>query len=293
MEEEKEKSNKDAASLLHKDTPLQSLRSYQGDVAEIIKKQNESVATIATKEKVRQEEQKETVPRKALSRNLPVSIFTLLLSLLLIGGSYLAIFFVFKFIQNQPESQILSETALIPFSSRATISGATRENLGSELSELLDTGVVLVQLEKLDGKQISTSKELLNLLGARAPSTLERNLTKEFALGTHTSVTDKTFFLILRTQEFGAAFSGLLDWESAMREGLTFLDTKIESTSTPYAWKDLIIKNKDVRALVNQEGDDDIVLAYTFLDKNTILIANNLSGLSELTNIYASRTIAR
>ena len=58
-----------------------------------------------------------------------------------------------------------------------------------------------------------------------------------------------------------------------------------------FSWKDLIIKNKDTRALVDEAGQAR--MAYTFLDKNTILITNNLSAIGDITSIYVSRSVVR
>jgi hypothetical protein len=53
----------------------------------------------------------------------------------------------------------------------------------------------------------------------------------------------------------------------------------------------MIIKNKDTRGFVNEKGKSKI--AYTFLDKNTILITNNISVIGDISSIYASRSVAR
>lgn len=66
---------------------------------------------------------------------------------------------------------------------------------------------------------------------------------------------------------------------------------KIPMKPEIFSWKDIIVKNKDTRALVNAKNQSKI--AYTFLDKNTILITNNLSAIGDLSFIYASRAVAR
>lgn len=58
-----------------------------------------------------------------------------------------------------------------------------------------------------------------------------------------------------------------------------------------WSWKDLIVKNKDTRALVNDK--EEVKISYTFLDKNTILITNSLSTIGDLSIIYTSKSVAR
>jgi hypothetical protein len=95
--------------------------------------------------------------------------------------------------------------------------------------------------------------------------------------------------VIITVNDYGSAFSAMLDWEGNMEKDLSFLNT---ATSTEvFAWKDIIIKNKDTRGLVNQ--NDESRITYTFLDKNTILIVGDISVIGEISSAYASRSVAR
>ena len=76
----------------------------------------------------------------------------------------------------------------------------------------------------------------------------------------------------------------------------TSTTTKVVSLQPPtvkdiFNWKDLIIKNKDTRGLVNQKNQAKI--AYTFLDKNTILITDSLGAIGDMSGAFASRSVAR
>ncbi len=297
MNEGEEKQNNDVAArdLLHNKSKLQSLRTYQGDVAEAIKSQNESVASITIKEKVR--DQKEAPP--APKRNVPVNFMKLVLALLLIAGSVSAGLFVWKMVTREPVPEVHVETAIISFTKISPVSGLTAANIVGELDRAsADTnGVTLLKLSDREGQPIEKADSMLKSLGVSAPSILLRNLSGEYAVGSYVAQ-DKSssYFIILRARDFGVAFSGLLEWEGSMINDLSFFDTRVQGTTTPQAtftWKDTIIKNKDVRALANVADSGDALLAYTFLDKNTILITNSLSSLPELSSIYASRSMAR
>src|SRR3989344_1995973 len=71
----------------------------------------------------------------------------------------------------------------------------------------------------------------------------------------------------------------------------TTLSVKIPMKLDSFIWKDMIVKNKDTRALINQKNQAKI--AYTFLYKNTILITSSLSSIGDIYTIYASRSIVR
>ncbi len=289
MADEKEQSEqKSAADLLHTKRPLQPLRTYQGDVAEAIKSQNESVATIAIKEKLKKEEREPIKDSK--TSNFPVSMVTVFLGLILLAGSVFAILFVFRAVQSGPQTQTVLPEEIIPTNSRANLLGINKENILVELQKISGTGVVVVDLQTIDGAKIENVADFLKLMQAEPPSGFVRNL-QDFVLGVYFSESGKSPFLILRTKEFGLAFSGLLEWEDRMRSDLSFFERK--KLDAYYVWRDLIIKNKDVRALANLEDSDDFILAYTFLDKETILITNSPSAIADMSALYASRAVAR
>lgn len=294
MEGEEENKKEDVASLLHNKSKLQSLRTYQGDVADIIKSQNESVASITIKEKIRDEQEAPKVEKP----NVGVSFVTLLMTLLLIGGSAVAILFVWRVLVNEQSPQIQIETEIISANNTVAISLITKSGLASELQKAsLQMGVVLLKLHDTKGEPIDSATTFFDLLGIELPSLLLRNLRGEFALGTHSSQNQiPAYFLILRADDFGVAFSGLLEWEGNMSNDLSFLGTRVQDANTStksFVWKDVIIKNKDARTLVSTANGSDILLAYSFLDKNTILITNSLHAISEIASIYASRSVAR
>src|SRR3989344_4097812 len=294
MEPEGTQNKSDLKELLHNKSKLQSLRTYQGDVADIIKNQNESVASIAIKEK----ERDLNLEPKQPTSNMSVSFVTLILTFLLIAGSAVALIFVFGGLQkdNAPDAPV--GTGLIPHSNIISISNVTLESLPAELEKAASDGggVVSLQISDVSGKEIEKTEDLLKFLKAHVPADLLRNLGKEYELGIYAVAgAPDAYFLALTTNDFGVAFSGMLDWESDLRSDLFFFDTRVQSSTTPsanFVWKDMIIKNKDVRALANVVNDDDVVIAYTFLDQNAILITNNLSALSELFSLYASRAVA-
>lgn len=135
-------------------------------------------------------------------------------------------------------------------------------------------------------------------LGARAPGRLVRATGPEMTLGR----AGATPFLITTTTSYETAFAGMLEWETAMAEDLSFItkqlttynlqltnevpgeistssiatttSTDMEATSTASTtmvapppvpepvWKDIVIKNRDVRALIAH--DETVLVLYAF-----------------------------
>jgi hypothetical protein len=67
--------------------------------------------------------------------------------------------------------------------------------------------------------------------------------------------------------------------------------TKTTADSTGNIFKDKIIQNKDVRALVTPEGK--ILFMYTFLDKKTLVIISSEKGLKEVITRMTTGRIQR
>lgn len=316
---------------LHSKQKLPSLRTYQGDMAEFIKEKNESVISIAVKEKERKEEIKEEenfspiVKKTTTSEGgFKINFITLFLSILLLGGGALAVMFVFDFSKKEQPAEIVIKTEIIPYNNLITLANLTNKNFGTELSKLIPTnGISILKISDQNGNLFQTAKKLFDFLQISLPATLERTIKDDYALGIISQNNQKAYFLVISVNDFGRAFSGMLDWEKNMTNDLSFFNpekevlivattTNIIATSTrstgsgqaatttivkipmkpeTFIWKDVIIKNKDTRGLINEKSQSQI--AYTFLDKNTILIVNNLWAIGDISSTYASRPVAR
>src|SRR3989344_3462575 len=251
--EEKEDTSKDFGKVidaLHNKQKLSSLRTYQGDMAEFIKDKNESVISVAVKEKVRderREEQIEKVEEKidlyhpiqtptSNKKGFQINLTMIFLSLLLIVGGSVGFFYAFEFIKNGSPPKT-----------------PTKEEIISQ-------------------NEVNSS------------------------------------FMVITVDDFGRAFAGMLDWEKSLEKDLFFLSRELpkepevqtdleepiqptQPSETIFTWKDVIIKNKDTRALVDEGGRS--IIAYTFLDKNTILITDNTLVIGDITSAYNTRSVAR
>lgn len=290
MEENPKTDQKSAVELLHNQKQLQSLRTYQGDIAEAIKRQNESVATIAIKEHARKQQTTSPTQTNQLS-NLPTSMVKLFLGLILIAGSIFALLFVLGTFQTNDATQITIEKSLIDYNNRLSLNGLDDKNLLGEIDKISSPGTTIIDIETTDGQKIGSARELFSIFGLNLPPSLARNLKEEFAFGLYTKEAVRTPFVIIKIADFGSAFAGMLEWESTLPTNLSSIFKANEDTI--YSWQDLIIKNKDVRAYAESTNSDNILIGYTFLDKNTILITGRAEAIADLSAIYASHSVVK
>jgi nitrate/nitrite-specific signal transduction histidine kinase len=97
-------------------------------------------------------------------------------------------------------------------------------------------------------------------------------------------------FLILKTNYYQGAFSGMLSWEKDIKNNLggIFFAPEAEVVATTSEnlikkykdFEDVVYKNRDTRAL--RDSNRKINLIYSFLDKNTIIIATNPETLDQV-----------
>jgi hypothetical protein len=232
-------------------------------------------------------------------------LILVLVSLLLIVAGFVSFAVADKLLKEKPAPAAAAEKALIPYNDSVTLAVMAKESLGPELLKLPSgSGIKLVKVSGWDGQPIRKAQDFFDFLQVSLPPALSRNLKEDYAFGLWYQENQAVPFLIITVSDFGGAFAGMLDWEAALEKDLDFLSlepamdmTSLLSTSTipwkieQFGWKDVIVKNKDTRALLSEKGKSKI--AYTFLDRNTLLIAGNISAIGEISSIYAARAVAR
>lgn len=282
------------------DVVIRSLRTYQGDVADAIKKQNASVLTITLAEnrkRAKQESAQDThISNESNKRTLSViaSITLIILGIGAVGGFY--------YLQQQapviettpgpaPEDTIVGYN----IKKGLTTDGTDRIKLISVLNnerketEVRPNEIQYLYLNKSNatGLQGITTRELFSILNTKIPPATLRAFDSQFMFGFFRDERIEPFLLIHITS-YDNAYDGMLKWESSLVEdvGSLFIvlgDPKeFLSQDTPYAFEDETFANKDARVLKNSEGK--VVLLYSFLDKDTLLITSNENTLKELIN---------
>ncbi|MEK9168053.1 MAG: hypothetical protein AAB769_01845 [Patescibacteria group bacterium] len=272
---------------------LKPLRTYQGDVAETLKKQKTSVVQMVLAEHEKKERSKEE-SRATSKRNLPIVAVIALLALVgvgVLGGG--AIYFINKRAAQTPVEKLeIPSIIFVETAKELSITGRTPDSLTQAISTevanakpRLDT-ILNVYFTKLIGgapESISvrvSAQEFFTALASAIPDTLLRSLNQEFMFGIH-AFNGNEPFILLKTNFFENSFAGMLKWEERMaREILPLFGTSVEGALADKKFQDIVVKNRDLRALLNEQGD--IVLLYTFYDRETLIITRTTSTLDEV-----------
>lgn len=158
------------------------------------------------------------------------------------------------------------------------------------------------------GEAVNT-RELLSTLAPAIPDNLLRSVSLTYLLGVH-SFDENQPFLILQVDSYETAYAGMLAWERTMQDDLAPLFTRTPSpviqnapapasaatstasttpaaTSTPpvqafvpAGFTDQVVENHDARVILDKDGN--ILLLWTFLGRNTVVITTNEYTLREI-----------
>lgn len=146
-------------------------------------------------------------------------------------------------------------------------------------------------------------KELLGIIAPQAPQELMRVLDEEYFLGIH-SFDENQAFLLLKVDSYEVAYRAMLDWERTLKSDLSPLFSRNPSphltesfvplgTTTPQflqtSFVDRVVENRDTRAIQNEAGD--LLLLWTFLGRNIVLITTNEFTLREVLSRLSSAPV--
>jgi hypothetical protein len=303
---------------------IKHLRTFQGDVAEIIKNQNTSVLSIALAEKKKKQEVEKTSPPKVVDERTKKNISTVLASILLIIlgiGAVAGFYFIQK---NAPKNTPAPESrveAILPYSSKVAIdvSSLSKDRLIKAVAEagrgaVLSQGEILfislLENNKEDAEKIST-KKLFSILEASVPGGALRSFEDGFMLGFLGN--SKIPFLLIRLSSFDNAFDGMLRWESTLNADIGSMlanlqiipsastvpvtDSSVEASSSTLPKVTFIpvsrgIPNKEFKdetiknkdARILEDSLGNTLLLYSFLDRDTLLITISEGVLEELSS---------
>ncbi|MEK7147914.1 MAG: hypothetical protein AAB758_01295 [Patescibacteria group bacterium] len=141
-----------------------------------------------------------------------------------------------------------------------------------------------------------TSTEFFLILGGAVPSNLIRAFEPLFMLGT----LGESRFLIFKISSYDNAFGGMLNWENRMPSDIGPIfstNDLVKNIPSTYVFKDIVSKNKDVRALfapITPESTSTIpVLLYSFFDNRMLIITESLDTLKVLIDRLTQESLSR
>jgi len=125
----------------------------------------------------------------------------------------------------------------------------------------------------------------LSRIQAHVSDDFLRSLTSKYMVGIYTTGNGNIPFIVLKTNSYNYAFSGMLLWEKKMLVDLSpFFPQYIPKNSTlaTPTFSDAVIENMDVREMRSATGS--LLLLYSFVNQNTIVITTDPRVLIEISN---------
>lgn len=276
------------------------LRTYTSDMADAIRTNEVSVIKIALAEKEKREQ--EDIYKKAEGSKLS-KVFLVIGGVIFIIAAIIGVYFLYQNKKNQEANKPLVMTNIDTFLSYDSKSYIDTTNVVTinDLLGVINQGSIGVTQGLVNAlfftkminnvPELITSKNFLSLIQSTAPESLTRSLTDKFLLGKYANPNaagehgKSGTFLILETTDYALAYASMINWENTMLKDLFVLfKIKVERTEDPLfekQWKDIIINNRDARVLYGEDGTG--ILYYVFINKNDLVITDNIDALKEVT----------
>ncbi len=279
-----------------------AIRTYQSDVEELLSHEGGSLTKIAA---IENEKRAPPVPFDG-PEGPDLRETVLVISAVLIILGILTVGFIYYWEKGASSTKVTlpnNPDIIVPDSVvDIDISGLTRDSLIAALNkDRIQTTATLGNVVEFrlvqgqgDAAPAITATDFLTALNASAPSALTRSLQSGFVFGINAQNINQPF-LILKTDYYQNAFAGMLAWENtglADDLGPLFFSanpaTETASTtgSGQATFGDAVFNNRDARVL--KDGSGNIILLYSFPDKNTLVITTNPDTL----NAVAAKIVA-
>ena len=279
---------------------LKQIRTFQGDVAEALRKQEESLVSIQQAEHQKKGFVPPTVttPEEIKGRKNLFFLVTGSFVLFVLGtiGAWYA--YIEYGVKTAPPSTNVPANRFISADSESNLDLATtsRENFVGALTSAIEN-VSPGELKHVFLKKagaggtlypISTS-EFFASLESRAPGSLVRAFSPIFMFGTLGS----NPFLIIKLVSFDNAFAGMLAWEKNMVQDIGPVISRGVSLSglvQNISFTDVTDRNEDIRALMF-EGQN--VLLYSFFGNKMLIITKDIETLRTLIDRLTRENLSR
>lgn len=295
--------------------PIQkTIRTYEGDIAELMSKKKTSVAKMVIAEADKNREDQSLAETSKSSQNLTKNILVLLLSISFIVGGVFATKYLYQKspLAKQPVAMPIYKIPSIinpDIQKTDVVKGLTKEAftefMATEINKYeIEDGKILevVPVASINPEQSKvSSQEFITALGFDITNTLKRSLTKDWMFGIYSNSNRKVPFIILKNDFFQNAYAGMLAWESSLIDDFAKIFNYYEKTpkgsmgATYYSldtkFTDKTVKNRDIREYRNSGGET--LILYSFIDKNTIVITTDDSIIPAILDRIEKQTYVR
>ena len=221
------------------DPNIKPLRTYEGDVAEVMAHNKASTASIAIAESERQEGESRISniePPKKESHVLSKLLIVFISLIVIAAGLFVAYYLYSKSLlyTAQPASSTDSEQksvpSLVPADTQVVLAvdGLNPTALASHISAEADKSQAPDTIKELilaKGKGVQMTRvggpEALGLMDITPPDMLTRSITPSWMLGVYADEAgNNDIFVVATTDFFQDAFAGMLSWEGVMADDL-------------------------------------------------------------------------
>jgi hypothetical protein len=214
-----------------------------------------------------------------------------MLSGILIGGGALALggYYVMKSRPKNPSPIVVDKNTIITTESSVEIIPTVDKSLIPLLlaaqAEPVTTQNQITKLvvkESVSGNEVS-AEAFANLFSPTIPAWLTRAFQPVYLASFYNGANGRAPLFIFKVDSYENGYAGMLRWEQTMGDEFKPFFAKKTASSTqdtiPTTFQDIVIKNKDVRVLV--DGSGRRLLLYAFSDPNTIVITTDQAALEE------------
>ncbi|MBX4198852.1 hypothetical protein KW800_01060 [Candidatus Parcubacteria bacterium] len=282
---------------------LKQIRTFEGDVAETIKRQSESVVSMAEAEQARRDAIRVLGPQDVEARQGSKALIYLGLTLLLLALGATGIWYAYKTYTEKsalptvetPANQFISTESLVNVDASTLSRQTLLVAINAERAKSRGASAIeQVELRRgaLPASELLTTEDFLTRLGSHAPAPLVRAFGPLFMLGllgdpSHT-------FLLVNLASFESAFPGMLNWESRLSEDLLPLfasEGVAANVPTNTEWSDVTLSNRDARILKDPTGHT--VLLYAFYENKMLIMTDNEDTFRTIVNRLQSEKLSR
>ncbi len=288
-----------------RESKLNPLRTLKLDMARAVKEEGVSISKIATSEEARRRLGKtnQEKPEPGVYRIVALIIILIAIS----GGAILqwSGYFDFRQLWTRPTDIVTpttSQTTSLVFADQVKTFDIAGIIDSDELSQRLMTEAKQGDLNRrairhlsvvnsVNNKNSIAWSELVQRLGLRLPDLLARTLNETFMIGAYGEASgsnSNSMFIILKPRSYEQAYASMLNWEIDLVSDLApiFQGSRLTSTQTSGVFKDRLILNIDTRYLSDKDGKT--IIFYAFLNKETLLIAQNEETFIEVFNRFTT-----
>src|SRR3989344_3647330 len=271
------------------ETSLKQIRTFQGDVAEALRREQGSLVSIQQAEHLKKSSAQSAVDTPSENSKRRTEFFFLVLgSLVLFVLGTAGAWYAYNEFVRRGATPIITAPAnkFMSVNTEIILTATSRETFINVLAGAVE-GVPSGELRHIN-VSLSTS-EFLDILGSQAPGSLVRAFDPLFMF----CVFGESTFLIIKLVSFENAFAGMLAWEKNLSQdiGPLFATAQLLRNLPPETtFTDVTDKNKDIRMLA---FENQPILLYSFFDNNMLIITDHIETLRILIDRLTREKLSR